>query len=165
MGTPVKEFGPGYDYPNRKFHFWAVILPTVLLAALAVVLMRYTGSAGSQAAQNPIITCPAQTCRPPGAADSAKPTKSASRTSGSAGGLSTAQIQLRDKNAPTVAPAAVNGSSRPASPSPSSNSTPITANPSSSPTGSAATPVLSVRRAIRSQGPSAATPAAVLSSA
>jgi hypothetical protein len=140
MGTPVKEFGPGYDYPNRKFHFWAVILPTVLLAALAIVLMRYTDSAGKQAAKNPIITCPAQTCRPPGAADSAKPTKSASRTSGSAGGLSTAQVQLRDKNAPTVVPAAVNGSSQAASPSPSSNSTPNTANPSSSPTGSAATP-------------------------
>lgn len=140
MGTAVKEFGPGYDSPNRKFHFWAVILPTVLLAALAVVLMRYTGSAGSQAARDPIITCPAQTCRPPGAADSAKPTKPASQTSGSAGGLSTAQIQLRDKNAPTVAPASVNGSSRPASPSPSSNSRPSTANPSSSPTGSATTP-------------------------
>ena len=39
MATPMqKEFGPGYDYPNRKFHFWAVILPTVLIAALAVVL-------------------------------------------------------------------------------------------------------------------------------
>ena len=45
MGTPIqKEFGPGYDYPNRKFHFWAVILPTVLVTALAVVLVRHTAS-------------------------------------------------------------------------------------------------------------------------
>ena len=52
MGTPIqKEFGPGYDSPNRKFHFWAVILPTVLVTALAVVLVRHTLSPSSKVTQ------------------------------------------------------------------------------------------------------------------
>ena len=50
MSTPIqKEFGPGYDYPNRKFHFLAVILPTVVLVALAVALMRDIASTSSKA--------------------------------------------------------------------------------------------------------------------
>ena len=79
MATPIKkEFGPGYDYPNRKFHFWAVILPTVLVAALAVVLMRHTDSASNRVTRSPIVACPTQTCRPAGVADSAKPSQPAS---------------------------------------------------------------------------------------
>ena len=84
MTTPTKkEFGPGYDYPNRKLNFWSVILPAVLVAALAVVLMRHTGSAGSQVTRSPIVTCPTQTCPPTGSADSATPTSrsTATRTS------------------------------------------------------------------------------------
>jgi len=78
MATPVKkEFGPGYDYPNRKFHYWAVILPTVLVAAFAVALMRHAGSTSNRVTYSPIVTCPTQTCRSPGAADSAKPTQPA----------------------------------------------------------------------------------------
>lgn len=162
MSTPVqKEFGPGYDYPNRKFHFWAVILPTVLLATLAVVLMRHTGSASSRVSHSPIITCPTQTCRPTGAADSAKPTQSAESASGPASGLSTAQIELRDTNSPTIASAPGSGSSQPSSPSPSSNSTPTTTSSSPSSPGSSATPVLSVTGAATSP----VTHAVVLSSA
>lgn len=91
MTTPVqKEFGPGYDYPNRKLNLWAVILPTVLVAALAVVLMRHTGSSGSQVTRSPIVTCPTQTCPPTGTTDSATPSSSSTptRTSPSASSTS-----------------------------------------------------------------------------
>ena len=102
MATPIKkEFGPGYDYPNRMFNFWAVILPALLVAAFAVALMRHTGSAGNRVTRSPIVTCPTQTCRSPGAADSAKPTQSAGQASGSASSNST--------------PAATNPSSSPSS--------------------------------------------------
>ncbi len=73
MSTPIrKEFGPGYDYPNRKFHFWAVILPTVVLVALAVALMRDTASTSSKLTRSPIVTCPKQMCPAPGSTGSAK---------------------------------------------------------------------------------------------
>ena len=59
MGTPIqKEFGPGYDSPPRKFHFWAVILPTVVLIALAVALMRDTGSTSTKLTRSPIVSLP-----------------------------------------------------------------------------------------------------------
>jgi len=165
MSTPIqKEFGPGYDHPNRKFHFWAVILPTVLVVALAVVLMRHTGSASSQVTRSPIVACPTQTCLPTGATDSAKPTQSAGQASGSTAGHNAAQIALRDKNSPTAS-APVSGSSQPSSPSPSSNPTPSGTSPSPNATGSAATPVLSVTRAVLSQASSATTHAVILSSA
>jgi hypothetical protein len=49
MGTPIKkELGPGYDYPNRKFHLLAVILPTVLIIALAIILVRREGAPSSR---------------------------------------------------------------------------------------------------------------------
>jgi hypothetical protein len=85
MATPVKkEFGPGYDHPNRKFHIWAVILPTVLVATLAVVLMRHTDSASNRVTRSPVVACPTQTCRPAGVADSAKPSQPATQASSSA---------------------------------------------------------------------------------
>ena len=84
MATPIKkEFGPGYDYPNRMFNLWAVILPTVLVAAFAVVLMRHAGGAGNRVSRSPVVTCPTQTCRPADATDSATPTQSARQVSGS----------------------------------------------------------------------------------
>jgi hypothetical protein len=166
MSTPIqKEFGPGYDHPNRKFHFWAVILPTVLAVALAVALMRHTGSAGSRVTHNPIVTCPTQMCPPTGAASSATPTQSAKQASGPAAELSAAQIALGDKNPPPAASATGSGSSRPSSPSPSSNSAPTSTSPPSSFTGSSPTPVLSVTRAVLSPASPAATHAVVLSSA
>lgn len=165
MNTPIKkEFGPGYDYPNRKFHFWAVILPTVLIAALAVILMRHTGSASSQVSHNPIVTCPAQMCRPAGAADPATPAGSAGQASGAGAGLGTAHPVLRDKNASTEAPARGGGSSQASIPSPNSNSAPSATSSSPSSTDSPAPPVLSVTRALLSQAPPA-THAVVLSSA
>ena len=86
MGTPIqKEFGPGYDYPDRKFHFWAVILPTVLATVLAVVLIRHTASPSSRVTRSPIVACPKQVCLPPG---SATPAKAATNTSAPASGLS-----------------------------------------------------------------------------
>jgi hypothetical protein len=90
MATPIKkEFGPGYDYPNRMFNFWAVILPAVLVATLAVVLMRHTDSAGNRVTRSPIVTCPTQTCRPAGVADSAKPSQPARQASSPASSNST----------------------------------------------------------------------------
>ena len=165
MGTPAeKEFGPGYDYPNRTFHFWAVILPTVLIVTLTVILMRHTGSASSQVSHNPIVTCPAQMCRPAGAADPATPARSAGQASGAGAGLGTAYPVLRDKNASTDPPARGGGSGQASVPSPSSNSVPTVASSSPSSTDSPAPPVLSVTRALLGQAPPA-THAVVLSSA
>jgi hypothetical protein len=79
MDTPIqKEFGPGYDYPNRRFNFWAVILPTVVLVALAVVLMRDVAGTRSKATRSPIVTCPKQMCPAP-ASPSASPVLSVTR--------------------------------------------------------------------------------------
>jgi hypothetical protein len=169
MSTPnQKEFGPGYDYPNRKFHFWAVILPAVLITALAVALMRHTATPSSKVTRGPIVTCPTQTCPPPGSTDSAKPTQ----TSTSAAGIGAAQTTVRDLSSPTVTSATA--SSRPSSPSPSSNLSPktspspsLSSSPSATPVSSSpsATPVLSVTRAMLSQASSAVTHAVILSSA
>ena len=88
MSTPAKkEFGPGYDYPDRKFHLLAVILPTVLIIALAVVLVRRAGAPSSQVTRSPVVACPAQTCPPPESTASPKPsarsTQAAKKTSSS----------------------------------------------------------------------------------
>ena len=92
MGTPIqKEFGPGYDSPPRKFHFWAVILPTVVLIALAVALMRDTGSTSSKLTRSPIVTCPKQMCPAPGATESAQPAK---KTSTATDGTAVAKATL-----------------------------------------------------------------------
>ena len=166
MTTPIrKEFGPGYDYPNRKLNFLAVILPTVLVAALAVVLMRHTGGPSSQVTRSPIVTCPAQTCLPAESADSARPAQLAGQASSPAAGLTSARIALRDETSPTVASAVGSGSSQLSIPSPSSNSTPARTSPSSTSTGSAAIPVPSVTPAMLSQASSGATHAVILSSA
>lgn len=78
MSTPIrKEFGPGYDYPNRKFHLWAVILPTVLIIALAVILVRRTSTPSNPAVRSPVVACPKQACPPPGSTTSAKATQTA----------------------------------------------------------------------------------------
>jgi len=165
MGTPVqKEFGPGYDYPNRKFHFWAVILPTVVLVALAVALMRDTASTSSKLTRSPIVTCPKQMCPAPGSTGSAKSAQPAQTTS--AAGLSAAQTTARDSSAPTATSALGRASSQPSSPSPSSNLSPAQASPSpSSPPSPSVSPVLGVTRALLSQSSSAVAHAVVLSSA
>jgi hypothetical protein len=67
-----EEFGPGYDHPNRKFHFWAVILPMVLIAVVVVALLHHTDSQGSHVTRSPVVSCPKKTCPPPGSAGSAK---------------------------------------------------------------------------------------------
>jgi hypothetical protein len=170
MGTPVqKEFGPGYDYPNRKFHFWAVILPTVLITALAVVVVRHTATPSSRVTRSTIMTCPTQTCPPPGSADS---TKAATKTSSPAAGLNAAQTTVRDSSSPTVTSVASTASSQPSNPSPSSNLSPSKTSPSpsssSSPSATSSpsvTPVLNVTRAMLSQESSVVTHAVILSSA
>ena len=169
MGTPVqKEFGPGYDYPNRKFHFWAVILPTVLITALAVVVVRQTATPSNKVTRGPIVTCPTQTCPPPGSADS---TKAATKTSSPAAGLNAAQTTVRDSSSPAVTSVAVSASSQPSNTSPSSNLSLRTSSPpssSSSPSATSSpsvTPVLNVTRAMLSQESSAVTHAVILSSA
>jgi hypothetical protein len=175
MGTPTqKEFGPGYDYPNRKFHFWAVILPTVLVIALAVVLVRHTVSPSNKVTRSPVVTCPKQMCPPPGSTDSAQPAQAADKTSTPAAELNTARTTARDSSSPAAASAASSSSvsGQPSSPSPSSNLSPTktSSSPSSSSSPSAtpsasATPVLSVTRAMLSQASSAVTHAVILSSA
>jgi hypothetical protein len=95
MGTPVqKEFGPGYDYPNRKFNFLAVILPAVVLVALAVALMREIADTSSKATRSPIVTCPKQMCPAPGSTGSAKSARPAKKTSTAAAGLSVTHAML-----------------------------------------------------------------------
>jgi hypothetical protein len=92
MGTPAKkEFGPGYDYPNRKFHILAVILPTILIVALAVVLVRREGAPSSKVVNTPIVACPTQTCPPPSSTEPsstapASPAQAAKKTSSSSAG-------------------------------------------------------------------------------
>jgi hypothetical protein len=164
MGTPIqKEFGPGYDSPPRKFHFWAVILPTVVLIALAVALMRDTGSTGSKLTRSPIVSCPKQMCPAPGATESAQP---ANKTSTSAAGLSAAETTANDSSSPAVTSATGRVSSRPSSPSPSSNLSPAQTSPSpGSPSSPSASPALSVARAPLSQSSPAVTNAVLLSSA
>jgi hypothetical protein len=81
MGTPTKkEFGPGYDYPNRKFHLLAVILPTVLIIALAVILVRREGAPSGKVLRTPVVACPTQTCPPPQSSNPATPTQAAHPT-------------------------------------------------------------------------------------
>jgi len=164
MGTPIqKEFGPGYDSPPRKFHFWAVILPTVVLIALAVALMRDTGSTSSKLTRSPIVTCPKQMCPAPGATESAQPAK---KTSTSAAGLSAAETTVSESSSPAVTSASGRASSRPSSPSPSSNLSPAQTSPSpGSPASPSASPVLGVTRALLSQSSPAVTHAVLLSSA
>jgi hypothetical protein len=164
MGTPIqKEFGPGYDHPPRKFHFWAVILPTVVLIALAVALMRDTASTSSKLTRSPIVSCPKQMCPAPGATESAQPAK---KMSTSAAGLSAAETTASNSSSPTVTSASGRASSQPSSPSPSSNSSPAQTSPSpGSPSSPAVSPVLSVKRAPLSQSSPAVTHAVVLSSA
>ncbi len=169
MGTPTqKEFGPGYDYPNRKFHFLAVILPTVLVTALAVFLIRHAASPSDKVTRSPVVTCPKQMCPPPGSTDSAQPAQAADKTSTPAAELNTAQTTARNLSSPTVASAADSASGQPSSPSPSSNLSPTKTSSSSSPSATpsaSATPVLSVTRAMLSQESSAVTHAVILSSA
>jgi hypothetical protein len=171
MGTPIqKEFGPGYDCPPRKFHFWAVILPTVVLIALAVALMRDTASTSSKLTRSPIVTCPKQMCPAPGATESAQPaTESAQptkKTSTSAAGLSAAETTASDSSSPTATSASGRASSQPSSPSPSSNLTPARTSPSpGSPSSPSASPALSATRALLTQSSPAVTHAVVLSSA
>jgi len=169
MSTPnQKEFGPGYDYPNRKFHFWAVILPTVLITALAVVFMRHTVSPSDTVTRSPVVTCPTQTCPPPGSTDSAQ---AANKTSTPAAGLNATATTVGGLSSPTVTSAtdsasSVSASSQPSSPSPSSNLSPAKTSPAPSSSASpTATPVLSVTRAMLGQASSAATHAVILSSA
>ncbi len=170
MGTPIqKEFGPGYDSPNRKFHLWAVILPTVLITALAVVLVRHTVGPSSKVTRGPIVACPTQTCPPPGSADS---TKEATKTSSPAAGLNTAQTTVRNSSSQAVTSVVGGASSQPSNPSPSSNLSPSKTSPSPSSSSSpsvssspSATPVLTVTRAMLSQASSAVTHAVTLSSA
>lgn len=90
MGTPIKkEFGPGYDHPSRAFHILAVILPTVLIIALAVILVRREGAPSSKVVRTPVVACPTQTCPPPQSSSpatptgTARPTQTANKTSGS----------------------------------------------------------------------------------
>ena len=89
MGKPIrKEFGPGYDYPNRKFHIFAVILPTILIIALAVIMVRRVGAPSSKVQLSPVVACPTQTCPPaastaPASTNPASPTPSAKKTSAS----------------------------------------------------------------------------------
>jgi hypothetical protein len=170
MSTPnQKEFGPGYDYPNRKFHFWAVILPTVLITALAVVFMRHTVSPSNTVTRSPVVTCPTQTCPPPGSTDSAKPAQAANETSTPAAGLNAAATTAGELSSPTVTSATDSASSQPSSPSPSSNLSPAKTSPapssSASPTATPVLPVLSVTQAMLGQASSAATHAVILSSA
>ena len=109
MSTPIqKEFGPGYDYPNRKFHFWAVILPTVLITALAVVYMRHTASPSNRVTRSPVVTCPTQTCPPPGSTDSAQ---AANKTSTPAAGLNATATTVGGLSSPTVTSATDSASS------------------------------------------------------
>jgi hypothetical protein len=89
MSKPIrKEFGPGYDYPNRKFHIFAVILPTILIIALAVIMVRRVGAPSSKVQFSPVVACPTQTCPPastePASTAPASPTPSAKKTSASA---------------------------------------------------------------------------------
>jgi hypothetical protein len=165
MSTPIQEeFGPGYDYPNRKFHIWAVILPTVLITALAVVLMRHAGAPSSGVVRSPVVACPKQMCPPPGSTDSAKATQKAKATSARAAGLSATETTVRDLSLPTVSSTTGGAPSQPSSPSPSSNLSPTktSLSPSSS-SGRSATPVLGVTRATSSRA--AVTHAVILSSA
>jgi len=175
MGTPTqKEFGPGYDQPPRKFHFWAVILPTVVLVALAVALMRDTASTSNKLTRPAIVTCPKQLCPAPGSTGSATSAQPAKSTS--AAGLGAAETTARDSSSPAVGAASGRtsgqpsssrpSSSRPSSPSPSSNLSPVQTSPSpSSPSSPSASPALRVIRALLSQSSSAVTHAVVLSSA
>jgi hypothetical protein len=167
MSKPIqKEFGPGYDYPNRKLHFWAVILPTVLVTALAVVVMRHTASPSNRVTRSPIVTCPTQTCPPPGSTDSAKPAQADDQASTPATGLGAAATTARELSSPTVTSGTNSASSQPSSPSPSSNLSPAkTSPPPSSSANPTATPVLSVTRAMLGQASSAVTHAVILSSA
>jgi len=166
MGTPMqKEFGPGYDYPPRKFHFWAVILPTVVLVALAVALMRDTASTGNQLTRSPVVSCPKQMCPAPGSTGSATSSQPAKSTSATGSGLSAAETTVRDSSSPAVT-SARRASSQPSNPSPSSNLSPSQTSPSpSSPSSPSASPALSVTQALLSQSSSAATHAVLLSSA
>jgi hypothetical protein len=142
MSTPIrKEFGPGYDYPNRKFHFWAVIFPTVLIIALAVVLMRHMGAPSSRILRNPVVACPKQTCPPPGSADSAKATQTAKAASTSTAGLGASQATVRDLSPSKKGPSP------------------------GSPARLSATPGLSATGAMLSRSSSAVTHAVILSSA
>jgi hypothetical protein len=94
MSKPIrKEFGPGYDYPNRKFHIFAVILPTILIIALAVIMVRRVGAPSSKVQLSPVVACPTQTCPPastepastePASTAPASPAPSAKKTSASA---------------------------------------------------------------------------------
>jgi hypothetical protein len=89
MGTPIKkEFGPGYDYPDRKFHLLAVILPTVLIIALAVILIRREGAPSSRVMRSPVVACPTQTCPPPEPTNPARTAQAAKNTSSSSSGPS-----------------------------------------------------------------------------
>ncbi len=164
MGTLVqKEFGPGYDQPPRKFHFWAVILPTVVLVALAVALMRDTANTSSKLTRSIIVTCPKQMCPAPGPTAAAQPAK---KTSGPAAGSSAVQTKARDSNSPAVTSALGRASSQPSSPSPSSNLSPAQTSPSpSSPPSPSVSPAPGVTRAPLSPSSSAVNHAVVLSSA
>jgi hypothetical protein len=71
-----KEFGPGYDHPDRKFNLLAVILPTVLIIALAVILIRRESAPSSKVMRTPVVACPTQTC-PPESTHPARPRQSA----------------------------------------------------------------------------------------
>jgi hypothetical protein len=161
MSTPPphKYFGPNYDHPNRRFHFWAVILPTVLVTALAVVVVRET--AGSGVSSSAVIPCSQQVCPPASTPTTAS--RSAEKTSNVTTSAGTAS--------PTVTTTPATSSSAPvqsANPAPSSNLSPTKNSPGPS-SGSSpspqASPGLNVVRATPSQSPAQAALAAVLSSA
>jgi hypothetical protein len=123
MSTLKKEFGPGYDYPNRAFNFWAVMLPTVLLTAVAIAAVYYyeNRSTNTPTPQNVIVSCSRQLCPQPSGSSSPAVKKSASAAAiGPAGSV----------DALTVMSSITESSSRLAIPSPSSNLAPAGAKPS-----------------------------------
>lgn len=109
MSTPKrKEFGPGYDYPDRKFHIFAVILPTILIVALAVILVRHAGAPSSKVLRSPVVACPTQTCPPPESTAPASPTPAAKKTSSSASGPAANPVLSLTEVIPGPALSAVN---------------------------------------------------------
>ena len=143
MSTPPphRDFGPNYDRPNRKFHFWAVILPTVIAAALIVAILRDTASGG--AGQADIVPCPPQLCMPVSTvADPSKSLKPRENTTSPFASLSSANAANPVSNSQT---------GQPVRPSPSSNPSPVLTNPapSTAPALSPSPPAASALIAIR----------------
>jgi hypothetical protein len=135
MSTLKKEFGPGYDYPNRAFNILAVILPTLLLTAVAIAAVYYyeNRSTSTPTPQNVIVSCSKQLCPQPSGSSSPTAKKSASAAAiGPAGNV----------DALTVTSSITESSSRLAIPSPSSNLAPAGASPSAAGSTTVAAAVL-----------------------